>query len=119
LIEIGHREADAHAFLFDAPLFNEAAKAEIAPCRHRTLDEVRRASEKDEAVLERGEHQSHRNRKDAHPGEDEIKPTLLAGHERLSSAVPRVARDGLRSLRAASASASSRSTVFSRCRLCR
>src|SRR5262249_44059752 len=84
-LAVGHLETDGKAVAAqNAALLHEAADANTRPRFDVFFDHVGRRIEEDDGLLERAEHQSHRERDHAERGTDEGEASLLAGHRAIS-----------------------------------
>src|SRR5262249_5703998 len=119
-LAVGHLKTDGKAFAApNAALFHEAADADARPRFDLFFHHVGRRIEEDDGLLERAEHQSHREREHAERGTDEGEASLLAGHCAIPGAQPSTPSlwrnsSSRRNLIAAPASAGRASTTAAR-----
>src|SRR6516225_8172743 len=88
-LAVGHLETYGQAVAApNAALLHEATDADARSRLDMFFDHVGRRIEEDDGLLERAEHQSHREREHTERGTDEGEASLLAGHRAIPGAQP-------------------------------
>src|SRR5215510_4953899 len=88
-LAVGHLKTDGKAVAApNAALLHEAANADARARFDVFFHHVGRRIEEDDGLLERAEHQSHREREHAERSTDEGEASLLAGHRAIPGAQP-------------------------------